>query len=142
MQNGGNVNLHFQEFLKLADKLAELDITIQDELKVIMLLWSLPEKYEHFAIAIETRDALPDLAAIKQKIPDEYERRKENNSIDSSGQIAFAIVKKILMCGDPDHYARNCRKPPVKSQDTQLPHVKNEISDKNHSSSWELFTLF
>ena len=47
------------EFTDLAEKLAETGTIIQDELLVAMLLSSLSEEFEHFIVAIKTRDNFP-----------------------------------------------------------------------------------
>ena len=77
MPAGGNVSNHINAFMELNEKLSEIDITMKDELLVIMLLSSLPAEFEHFVIAIETRDSLPDFSTVKQKLLEEGNRRKE-----------------------------------------------------------------
>ena len=64
MPAGGNVINHINAF---NEKLSEIDINMKYELLVIILLSSLVE-FEHFLIAIETCDSLPDFNTVKQKL--------------------------------------------------------------------------
>ena len=52
-------------FSATVEKLIETGIEFQDELFAIMLLASLSTSYENFVIALETRDKLPKLSALK-----------------------------------------------------------------------------
>lgn len=44
---------HLNEFFTLVDKVNELEIQIADDLLTILLLYSIPDSYENFRIAIE-----------------------------------------------------------------------------------------
>ena len=76
LQNAGNVSQQLNDFTVLAEKLVHFEITIQGELLVIMLLSSLPKEHDNFVIAMETRDTLPKPASVKQKILEEWTRRR------------------------------------------------------------------
>jgi hypothetical protein len=41
--------------------------------------YSIPDDYEHFQIAIETQEKLPQLEGLKIKLLEEYEGRKRNS---------------------------------------------------------------
>lgn len=62
---------HIRDFQNCCDALEEAGISIPKELLCIMLLNSLPEVFENFCIAIETRDELPDIATLKSKLLEE-----------------------------------------------------------------------
>ena len=47
----GNVSNHINAFMELNEKLSGIDITMKNELLVIMLLSSLPVEFEHLVIA-------------------------------------------------------------------------------------------
>ena len=88
---------HINAFMELNEKLSEIDITMKDELLVIMLLSSLPAEFEHFVIAIETRDSLSDFSTVKQKLLEEGNRRKEKGEKEeeqADTQKAFAMENK------------------------------------------------
>jgi len=59
---------HVIEFITKAEQVAEAGIVIQDDLLSIMLLGSLPTEYENFIVAMESRDVLPPLESLKQKL--------------------------------------------------------------------------
>ena len=71
MADGGNISQHLNSFTELAEKLSETGIVIQDELLILIWLPSLPPELENFVVAIETRDTLPSLNAVKQKLLEE-----------------------------------------------------------------------
>lgn len=55
----------FQEKVNL---LEDAKIEIPPELQTIMLLSSLPEDYENFCVAIESRDQIPTVDFVKGKL--------------------------------------------------------------------------
>ncbi|XP_073844139.1 uncharacterized protein, partial [Musca autumnalis] len=95
MGEGDCVQQHVCKFAAISDKLAETGIELQEELFVIMLLASLPKSYENFVVALETRDELPSLSALKIKLAEEGERRKANGSIGiEAAENAFVSHSK------------------------------------------------
>jgi hypothetical protein len=48
MDEGGDVRVHFNGFFDAVDKLGEMDVEINPDLLAIMLLYSLPSKFENF----------------------------------------------------------------------------------------------
>ena len=91
MKTGDSVRDHLNDFFDVVDKLENMDIVINEDLLTIMLLYSLPHDFENFRIAIETRDTLPSPQALKIKIVEESEARKENkeNYTDTDEHNAF-----------------------------------------------------
>lgn len=84
MTENENVRDHLNNFLEIVDKLRDMQIEINPELLSVIMLYSLPQSYENFRIAIETRDTLPSPETLKIKIIEESEarksgREKENN---------------------------------------------------------------
>jgi len=59
---------YINEFTTKAEQLEEAGITIPADLQSIMLLRSLPPEYESFCIAIESRDEIPCIEALKSKL--------------------------------------------------------------------------
>lgn len=131
MADGGDVVNHLNEFSKLTDKLAEIGMQIQEELLTVILLSSLPKSYESFIIAVGTRDDLPKLAFLKQRILEESKRRTgevSNVTVNSMNNQAFAIKSnkynknpngnkkqrqfqgQCFVCGMSGHYANKCKK--------------------------------
>ncbi|GBM59297.1 hypothetical protein AVEN_60645-1 [Araneus ventricosus] len=84
------MNEHINEFFMLVDKLKEMEIEIANDLLTILLLYSIPESYENFRIAIESRDELPSPETLKIKLIEEANARKNkeiNTFHDSQGAI-------------------------------------------------------
>lgn len=77
------------EFVSVPEKLTEVGIEIQ------VLLSSLPPQFDNFVIAMKTRDDLPKFVLLKQKLLEEFNRRKEESNSKStqlkSQQHAFAV---------------------------------------------------
>ena len=84
MAEGSDVRDHLNEFFDTVDKLAEMDIAINEDLLTIMLLYSLPPRFENFRCAIESRDALPTPEALRTKIVEENDARKGDSREDTS----------------------------------------------------------
>ncbi|XP_071580679.1 uncharacterized protein [Temnothorax nylanderi] len=75
MDDGGDLKDHLGKFFDAVDKLEEMEVKVDRDLLSIMLLYSLPEKYENFRCAIESRDTLPTPDVLKIKITKECEAR-------------------------------------------------------------------
>ena len=58
-----------------------------------MLLYSFSKDFENFVIVMETRDNLPSLNILKQKLPEESDRRKEKREEETeySQQQAYNV---------------------------------------------------
>lgn len=76
---GGDVPRHVDKFFDIVDKLSELTVQVSTELQSIMLLHSLPDSFENFRCAIESRDALAPPEHLKVKILDESATRRQRN---------------------------------------------------------------
>ena len=80
MADGASMSAHLNNFFDLFEKLCELDIKLQDELLVILMLSSLPNSYENFIIAMESRDELPTITVLKTKLLEEKKRRQSTGA--------------------------------------------------------------
>jgi len=65
------------EFVTKAEQIAETSIVTQDDLLSIMLLGSLPTKYEYFIIAMKSRDVFPALENLKRKLIEKEARQSD-----------------------------------------------------------------
>lgn len=133
MTPNGNVVQHLNEFSEVYEKLHETGIEIKEELLTIMLMSSLPEEFDNFVIAMETRDDLPTLSSLRQKLLEEGKRRQEKEE-ETSNQKAFVAKSansktdkkkqnikkgfkgKCFNCGLTGHYANKCEKKNNKAQ--------------------------
>lgn len=89
LQESGDTQEHTDQFFEIVDKLSEMSIDINEELQSLMLLHSLPNSYDNFRCAIESRDKLPDPEALRIKILDESQTRKGKASDNDSNAVLY-----------------------------------------------------
>lgn len=75
---------HLRKFFDTTDKLQEMDVIIPLDLLSVLLLNSLPQAYENFRCAIESRDELLNPETLRVKIIEEYEARKDESRESTS----------------------------------------------------------
>jgi hypothetical protein len=56
MKNGEDMRDHIRNFFDVVDKLEEMELCIINDLLAILLIYSIPDEYETFRIAIETQE--------------------------------------------------------------------------------------
>lgn len=93
LNESGDVRDHLSKFFDAVDRLAAMDVHIHADLLSVMLLYSLPSSYENFRCAIESRDALPAADALKVKILEESDVRKQSNVVEMVGALAIGNNK-------------------------------------------------
>lgn len=89
MEEGSDVCEHVGRFFNAVDKLKDMEIDVNKDVLAIALLYSLPPSFDNFRVAIESRDDLPEPEALRIKIVEEHDARK--NERQSS---AMYIKKK------------------------------------------------
>ncbi|GBL87266.1 Retrovirus-related Pol polyprotein from transposon TNT 1-94 [Araneus ventricosus] len=88
METGSDVRDNIRKFFDFIDKLQDLDIVIDEDLTSVMLLYSLPDNFETFRVAIESRDELPKLDTLRIKIIDEWQSRADQSLSKDDGAYA------------------------------------------------------
>jgi hypothetical protein len=94
MKEGVNMETHLNTFFNLLDKLNGVEIVLPDELSTIILLTSLTKSYESFVVAIESRDQLPTIQILKNKLLEDEIRRHTNESISDTEESAFMATRR------------------------------------------------
>ena len=84
MTTGTEVRDHLNEFFDTVDKLGEMGIDINPDQLAIMVLYSLPESFDNFRCAIESRDELPAPEALRAKIIEESDAGKNGMTSNNS----------------------------------------------------------
>lgn len=92
MEEGGDIREHLNKFFDAVDKLCEMEVTVNPDLLTIMLLYSLPNTFDNFRCAIESRDVLPTPEALRIKIIEESDAR--NSDSRNSSQNAMYVEKQ------------------------------------------------
>ncbi|UYV80249.1 hypothetical protein LAZ67_18002148 [Cordylochernes scorpioides] len=103
MRPNDDLKDYLSKFTSLVDNLGEIGAQVPEDFLVILLLCSLPESYEGFRTAIETRDELPKLETLKVKIIEEDQRQREMEGTSSGEHNAFF--------GNPERKTTNSTKP-------------------------------
>jgi len=92
---------YISNFTTKAEQLEEAGITIPPDLLSIMLLGSLPSEYENFCIAIESRDEIPSIEALKSKLIEEEARQNDRVAHDDANNNALTIKTKTNRNAEP-----------------------------------------
>lgn len=123
VRHGEHMRDDINNFFDTVDKLKDMDVAINEDLLAIMLLYSLPDEYENFRCAIETRDDLPDPEALRVKILEENDSRRgkeEDGRRDDGALLIRKTTNKFIpreqvtrdfvcyRCHEKGHLARNC----------------------------------
>lgn len=87
MSEGDDVKDHLNDLFDAVDKLQSMNVEINGDMLAIIILYSLPDSYDTFRCAMESRDDLPDAETLKIKIIEESEARKRKTSDIGSGAL-------------------------------------------------------
>lgn len=110
---------HLMVLDDLFERLTAAGQTLEDSLRIAMILRSLPDSYGGLVTALESRpDADLTMQLVKTKLLDEYERKKERSGDSGSavkamksmkdGAPAMAADRVCFYCKKPGHLRRNC----------------------------------
>lgn len=132
-----DVREHLNLFFDAVDKLAVMGVDINQELLSILLLYSLPQSYENFRCAIESRDELPTPEALKIKILEEGDVRHQKLQTEENG--AMIAWKKQRNKGKERGSSKRQEKPKKSNPENDIQcfkckktgHIAKECPTKN-----------
>ncbi|GBP52301.1 Retrovirus-related Pol polyprotein from transposon TNT 1-94 [Eumeta japonica] len=135
MSEGGDVRDHVNKFSDIVDRLGAMDIQVNKDLLSIMLLFSLPDSYEGFKCAIESRDELLEVEALKVKILEKSEVGS-NSVVELAGSVRTENQKSYkyefngycFKCGKQGHKSPEC---PTQSKPNK-PNFRRNGPDKQN----------
>ena len=110
------------KFFDTVDKLNAMDVEMNGDLLTIMLLYSLPDCFENFRCAIESRDTLPDAESLKVKIIEENDARIRRSDHNKS--------KAMFTKQNPRGSRNNSNNNPGKAKTFKKPKYKCNICRK------------
>lgn len=111
---GGNVEKHLEEIECLYERLDNAGVELNELLRIIMMLRSLPPSYNSFVTSLENRpqqDLTMDL--VVARLRDEYQKRSGQSGHSDSEKalkVSDKSERKCFYCSKPGHYKNNCRK--------------------------------
>lgn len=125
---GTQINKYFS----LVDDLRNVDINFPDEILSIFLLCSLPPELENFVVAIESRDVLPSIEQLKNKILEVELRRNDNVSVGKEQVCAIKNKKSNFNKNASNLNSNQSRNKDVKCfQCGKKGHIKSQCFSKN-----------
>lgn len=90
-----SMNTYINNFSNKTEQLVEAGIKIPDDLLSKMLLSSLPDDFENFNIAIESRDKIPNIDSLKVKLLEEVRQtERAGRNGPEKGQINDALISR------------------------------------------------
>ncbi|KMQ83544.1 retrovirus-related pol polyprotein from transposon tnt 1-94 [Lasius niger] len=93
MEDGEDMCTHLADFFDVVGKLENMELNIDKELISILLLYSIPDCYEPFRVAIEAKDKILESKTFKVKMIEEYELRMRRSDGGATSAM-FALRNK------------------------------------------------
>lgn len=117
LEEGGDVERHIEQTEDLFEKLDNAGVELQELLRIIMLLRSLPRSFDSFVTSLENRPQV-DLTMdfVISRLRDENQKRASQQSCGVGAERAMKVdaqkpdKRKCYFCNQPGHFRRQCRK--------------------------------
>lgn len=112
LPKNGDMEAHITKMLDYYDQLCEIGHVIEDDVFVLILLTSVGDDYDNLITALDCRDEGDlTLDLVKNKLLDEYDRQKKN---ESSNNVAMKVFSKSIpschFCDKKGHVKKFCSK--------------------------------
>lgn len=147
MAEGEDMRSYLADYFDIVGKIEDMDIKIDKQLFSILLLYSIPNSYEPFRVATETKDSVLEPEALKIKLIKEYEARMRKNEEASTMFISRKSAGKLkrqssngtagrnknteikyFKCKKSGHIAKNYRKHEHSKESTSESSNRAEMS--------------
>lgn len=123
LSEGGNAETHLLEMEELFQRLANLGKDLEEDMKVILVLQSLPDSYRPLAAALEARNENDwSIVLVKAKISEHYNRIK-GNDMEKAMKMAVKDTRYSFNCNycrEEGHIKRNCPRLKEKEENQKL----------------------
>ena len=88
LEVGGNMDNYILDFITQCERLVGMGQTMDEKLKIALILGGLPDSYNNIVIALETRpDDELNFDLVKEKLMQESKRRQDNNNDEKALKI-------------------------------------------------------
>ena len=123
LEVGGNMDNYILDFITQCEILVGMGQTMDEKLKIALILGGLPDSYNNIVIALETRpDDELNFDLVKEKLMQESKRRQDNNDDEKVLKIFHKKFNKAknnyssdkktekacFLCGKVGHLKYNC----------------------------------
>lgn len=128
LEEDGDMELHLFQIEELFEKLSNLGKNFTEDVRVILVIQSLPESYNALTTALEARNEKElTLSLLKSKLIDEYHKQKNK---DDRSEKALKVRNYTIICNyckGEGHIKKNCPK-------LKLKYAKKDDSDEAGNS--------
>lgn len=147
LSEGGDLEAHLFKLEELFEKLANLGRDLEEDLRIIMVIQSLPDSYNTLTTALEARgDNQLTMAVLKSKLMDEYHKTSSESSVNKALKVSAPAYKHnspviCNYCKGEGHIKRNCFKLQMKNagQVSKPENSDNNKDNKNPERSYLCF---
>lgn len=121
LDEGVDLEMHIARIAEAFQQLHDIGKELKtDDWHVAVLLGSLPESFDTLVTALESRENELTTAVVEQRLLDEWKKRKDRNSSETSGAMALHVKNKpknkdrqdieCYFCKEKGHFKPKCLK--------------------------------
>lgn len=121
LEDNGDMESHLFQMEETFEKLASLGKNLEEDLRVAIVLASLPEGYNTLTTALEARnEADLTMSLVKSKLLDQFQKvNPDSRNCSEKAMKAVKVEVSCYRCHKPGHVVKNCPKPKKKESDDE-----------------------